>query len=109
MNKKKEGQVTLNPLKTPNNESNLFHRTQTCTCTVEMGQSTLVLKDNSQLYLCMSHRSKELSKLMTVYLQRVMKLYYLLYTKEGFCPHFRGLNKALIDPRVYPVKFIFLL
>ena len=68
MHKKKEGLVTLYRLKAPNNDSYLFHRTQTCTYTAEMGQSILILKDSFQLYPCMNHRSTELSKLMTVYL-----------------------------------------
>lgn len=68
MHKKKEGLVILDHLKAQNNDSYLFHRTQTCTCTAEMDQSTLVLEDNSQLYLYRSHRSTELNKLMTVYL-----------------------------------------
>lgn len=68
MHKKKEGLVTLYRLKAPNNDSYLFHRTQTCTCTAEMDQSTLVLKDNFQLYPCKSHRNTEFNMLMTVYL-----------------------------------------
>ena len=66
MSKKKEGRVTQDRLKAPYNGPYPFHRSQTCTCMAEMDQSTLVLEDSFQLYLCMCRRSTGLDKLVTV-------------------------------------------